>query len=117
MSTMSLTIIAILAGLGWFLAGAAYSLWRHRVSHALAQLGGVFLIGHLTLVSLGWAGAAQEGDWSNPSLPAGFRWLAEPTSQMPTSVFDLSAWIAIALLMASMAVDAVQQYRARQQGE
>lgn len=113
MSTMSLTIIAILAGLGWFLAGAAYSLWRHRVSHALAQLGALALIGHLALIALAWAGAAQD-DWSAPSIPAELRWLAEPASQLPTWFFNLSAWAAIILLMASALTDAVQQYRARQ---
>lgn len=116
MSTLPLTIVAVAIGLFWFLAGAIYSLWRHRPAHALAQLGACALFTHQAIVMIAWAGAAQ-GDWSYPSLPVSFRWLAEPASMLPTWFFDLSAWLAIALVMASMAVDAVQQYRGLEETE
>ncbi|MDO4712492.1 MAG: hypothetical protein Q4B05_01120 [Candidatus Saccharibacteria bacterium] len=113
MSTIFLTVVATLAGTVWLLTGAAYSFWKRRLAHALAQLGALALIGHLALIALAWAGAAQD-DWSAPSIPAELRWLAEPASQLPTWFFNLSAWAAIILLMASALTDAVQQYRARQ---
>ena len=111
MSTVSLTIIAAVIGITWFVAGAFYSLWHRQLAHALAQLGAVALFAHLSLTSLAWAGAAQRGNWEQPSIPEGLRMLAEPASMLPTWFFDIPAWAAIILMLSSMAVDTVQQYR------
>ena len=91
MSTIWLTItVSIMLIVGLFLRAAA-ELYRHRLVVASLLAAAGFAALHLAFIAIAWQAAATVAE--EEPYPA--------VASLPTAAYDMSAWIALVLLVAA----------------
>ena len=100
MSTVWLTdTLGIMLIVGLFL-GAAAEFYRHRLATASLLAAAGFAALHFAFIAIAWRAAATVGEAPYPAV-----------ASLPTAIYDLTAWIAVAFLATGIVLAVIQRHR------
>ena len=100
MSTVWLTdTIGIMLIVGLFL-GAAAEFYRHRLATASLLAAAGFAALHFAFIAIAWRAAATVGEAPYPAV-----------ASLPTAIYDLTAWIAVAFLATGIVLGLIERRR------